>query len=213
MQHAGFATRSILLKPISPTPTIQTLYMSNNSVSNLEGLSQFSQLENLSLANNCVSDVRQLDVLAKACPSLESLMLEGNPVASGPNYRAQVVLRLPTCVCSALPPLVFPDCQYPHPVLGFLWRRLKTLDGLEVTDQERDRALTTVRQEQGMLDIMITNDCLLQKLVSGGAAIQTSPGLCFSGSARGDKHPRPDHTPSRPARRSTCQDCSICTWI
>ena len=116
---------------------IKVLYMSNNSISSLEGLSQFPQLESLSLANNLIADIRQLDVLASACPALETLMLEGNPVASGPSYRSQVAVRMPG---------------------------LRALDGHDVSDQEREKAEAAVRQEQSMLDLMISNRCLLHKL-------------------------------------------------
>lgn len=69
--------------------------MSHNNVALLGGLAQFPALRNLSLGSNRVADVRELEALARACPALENLILEGNPLASWPNYRAHVLCRLP----------------------------------------------------------------------------------------------------------------------
>eukprot|EP00192_Tetraselmis_astigmatica_P001879 CAMPEP_0117686410 /NCGR_PEP_ID=MMETSP0804-20121206/22430_1 /TAXON_ID=1074897 /ORGANISM="Tetraselmis astigmatica, Strain CCMP880" /LENGTH=1642 /DNA_ID=CAMNT_0005498091 /DNA_START=310 /DNA_END=5238 /DNA_ORIENTATION=- len=116
---------------------IKALYLSNNRIRHLGRIGQFSNLHSLSLANNDITDIRELDLVAAACPKLEALMLEGNPISSAPIYREHVLHRLPC---------------------------LKTLDGQEVSDKERDQALQLVRQEQGLLDVMISNKCLLHKM-------------------------------------------------
>ncbi|CAF5129167.1 unnamed protein product, partial [Rotaria sp. Silwood1] len=48
----------------------------------------------LDLESNLVDDLRQVEFLA-LCPSLNSLTLEGNPINNHPDYRIEIIQRLP----------------------------------------------------------------------------------------------------------------------
>jgi hypothetical protein len=67
------------------------------------------------------------------------LTLEGNPLAQLPNYRARVLALLP---------------------------RLLSLDGRAVTAEERARAAVAVQAEAACTAVMLSNACLVHKLVS-----------------------------------------------
>lgn len=66
------------------------------------------------------------------------LTLDGNPLAALPNYRAGVLDLLP---------------------------RLQSLDGRGVTEEERERAPVLVQAEAASLAVMVSNACLVHKLV------------------------------------------------
>lgn len=94
---------------------IDTLFLSNNSISELGGLRQFRRLRVLSMVNNLVcflpvvderqfsvrlvttkqvSSLTELDTLANL-PNLQVLNLEYNPITQIPNYRYHVIVRAP----------------------------------------------------------------------------------------------------------------------
>lgn len=68
------------------------------------------------------------------------LTLEGNPLVQLPNYRAHVVTLLP---------------------------RLQTLDGKVVSAEECERAAVAVQAEAACMAVMLSNACLVHKLVGG----------------------------------------------
>ena len=95
------------------TSHVKKLYLSNNSVMSLNGIDQFPSVINLSIANNEIRYLEQLQSL-QYLTQLEKLSLEGNFVASTPFYRC-IVLHM----CS----------------------HLETLDGITVTSHERDHVI------------------------------------------------------------------------
>lgn len=95
--------------PPSLTSRVQTLYLSNNNIASLGGIDQMKGLRSLSMANNLMRYLGQLQVLGEMSV-LEKLSLEGNPVSNMPFYRM--------CVLSLCPHLV-------------------VLDGKKVTIEER----------------------------------------------------------------------------
>jgi len=114
-----------------------TLYISHNNLSSLHGLQQLPHLRVLSAGVNLLGSLEAQQPL-RSCP-IEVLSLEGNPVCELPNYRAHVVVMVPT---------------------------MATLDGVVVMPEERLRASEAVQQEAACLLIMVSNACLVHKLVS-----------------------------------------------
>jgi Leucine-rich repeat (LRR) protein len=55
-------------------------------------------LETLHLGDNQLADWNQVQALRAWCPRLRRLVLDGNPICDDPDYRANVVRRLPTLV-------------------------------------------------------------------------------------------------------------------
>lgn len=102
---------------------VKTLYLSHNSLTNLLGLQQFSNLMMVSLANN---SIRYLDALAplSALTKVEKLTLEGNIVTAMPYYR-EVVLGM-CCM----------DNQ----------AGLASLDGVRVTPEEKSACRVNYRK-------------------------------------------------------------------
>lgn len=115
---------------------IETLYLSNNNIKTLEGLQQFSNLKNLSLANNEIDDAGSLNILEQL-PSIEVLTLCGNPVCKLPNYRPLIISMLPC---------------------------LRTLDGKPVTQDEKHKSEVNLRTQSGLLDLLLSNYCELIKM-------------------------------------------------
>ncbi|KFM24512.1 hypothetical protein F751_3230 [Auxenochlorella protothecoides] len=76
-----------------------TLYLSKNLLQSLEGIQAFRGLRALSLGDNPLSTLDSLRPLA-ALPHLESLHLDGCPVASLPYARAHLVATLPSTLAS-----------------------------------------------------------------------------------------------------------------
>ncbi|GFR53194.1 hypothetical protein Agub_g15943, partial [Astrephomene gubernaculifera] len=117
----------------------QVVYLSKNSLTSVAGLAQFPGLRVLGLADNLLADPDQLEVLAGACPGLEALSLEGNPLAYVPHYRSRVLLALPA---------------------------LKSLDGRPVTEEERAAAPGAVAAEEAVMTVLLRNACEVHKMAS-----------------------------------------------
>ncbi|KAG1666911.1 hypothetical protein FOA52_005971 [Chlamydomonas sp. UWO 241] len=115
----------------------QVVYLSKNSLRSLAGIGQFRAARSVSLADNLVGDWDSLEPLAVGCPLLESLTLEGNPLAGMPYYRAHVVVSLPN---------------------------LKSLDGRAVSDGERGQAGRLVEQEASLMAVLLRSACSAHKL-------------------------------------------------
>jgi len=101
---------------------VKKLFLSNNGITNLEGIGQFRNLESLSLANNLIkfmSDVsfQELQSLNK----LEFLIMEGNRVCYTPMYREKIIHLLPS---------------------------LQKLDQNFITREERSQSLSSLRREE-----------------------------------------------------------------
>ncbi len=104
--------------------SLDTLYLSNNELRTLENLEQFTALTKLSLGFNNIAALSELTHLP---PTLESLTLEGNPVAAAVNYRAHLISLLP---------------------------RLRSLDGVPVTPAEIALSDLAVRKESSLLKLV-----------------------------------------------------------
>jgi Leucine-rich repeat (LRR) protein len=113
---------------------VKTLYLSHNSLPNISGLQQFSNLSTVSIANN---SIRYLDALVPltALTKLEKLTLEGNVVTTMPYYR-EIVLGL-TCM----------DDQ-----IG-----LVSLDGVRVTPEEKASCRVQYRKAAIQMEQMRCN--------------------------------------------------------
>ena len=118
---------------------IETLFLSNNFLTSLEGVAQFLNLRVLSAANNSIAYFVDLDPLSYL-PNLAILNLEYNPVTQLPNYRYHVLRRAPS---------------------------LRNLDNKEVTKSEWQNCEYMLQKEDRMLNMMYSNRCLVQKLEMG----------------------------------------------
>lgn len=119
-------------------PLLQTLYLSRNALSSLEGIEQFRALRVLSAADNRLADLACLRHLPAAGIALQAACFEGNPMAELPLYRAHAV--------AALGP------------------SLAMLDNRPVSEEERRAAPAAVAHEGTVLSLMATNACLVHKL-------------------------------------------------
>jgi hypothetical protein len=128
--------------PAALAQRVKVLYLSNNSLSSLQGIQQFSNITTLSLANNSVRYIHHLAPLA-SLPLLERLALEGNVVTGMPFYR-ELVLGI---CCSSSP------------------RGLLVLDGVKVSAEEQGGVRVQFRKACGQIDLMRCNElrvCVLE---------------------------------------------------
>ena len=116
--------------------SIETLFLSHNSIAKLENIGQFKELRVLSMADNCVQDISELAYLSE-CPHLTICNLEGNPLCDSPNYRSHAVLSMPT---------------------------IRLLDNIDVNEVERKKASVVVAKEASLWQMLISNDQLVDLL-------------------------------------------------
>ena len=109
---------------------VESLYLSNNLITDLQGLTQFPRLKSLSIGGNRVEAVGQLIGL-KALMRLENLSIEGNPVCGIAGVREFLVSGLSS---------------------------LRTLDGKEITAAERDRAKAFTQQIESLETLAVLNE-------------------------------------------------------
>ena len=114
---------------------IQVLYMSNNLLSSLDGVEQFVNVRQVSFANNFVKYLSDLRSLGQL-QHLEKITLEGNVVTGMPFYR-----------------------QY---LIG-MCANLTSVDGINVTPDERKHARTYSRQLSAFYDQLRLNE--LQNII------------------------------------------------
>ncbi len=95
----------------------ERLLAAQNYITSMGGVSQFPHLQQLSLAQNLITDVRELRALRPLAATLHALHLDGNPVCHHPAYKHTCLMMLP---------------------------RLRTLDNQPVTIQERQDVGTCV---------------------------------------------------------------------
>ena len=126
---------------IDPLPSrfrgVEKVFLSNNLIESVAGLAQFPQLRVLSIGDNRLLQFEELEAVGAACPRLESANFEGNPMEHTPNYRCQVIKRLP---------------------------QLKLLDGEKVTEREREEARTMVAREDHLMQMVFGNFCQVHQL-------------------------------------------------
>ncbi|KAF0694424.1 Aste57867_14721 [Aphanomyces stellatus] len=117
---------------------VTCLYLSQNNLTTLEGLSQFTRLKVLSLGGNLISRFDVFDPLAMHVPaSLRTLLLSGNPVCDAPNYRIRMLMLLPM---------------------------VQVLDGVDVSTKERDVAPFLVAQDASLRAVISENHAEISKL-------------------------------------------------
>jgi hypothetical protein len=117
----------------------QVVYLSKNLLHSLRGIEvNFRAAKVLSLADNLLPDFLSLEPLAEHCPLLEALSLEGNPCTKLPHYRARVLHMLP---------------------------HLKVLDGRAITGDERRASAAALERDAAVMSVMLSNACLVHKLV------------------------------------------------
>jgi hypothetical protein len=122
-----------------PYPAAETVYLSRNCLTTLSGIEQFHAVKVLSFADNLLQNFSELSTLANACPTLVAASFTGNPMASLPNYRSHVISLLPN---------------------------LQSLDGITISKQERQSSTSLLQQEAACMALMLSNACLVHKLVS-----------------------------------------------
>ena len=83
-----------LLEGIGAFSALTELYLAFNEVQDLSPLMEADRLQVLDLEANAVTDLAQIAYLS-GCAELHALTLEGNPIAEGAGYRAQVKQALP----------------------------------------------------------------------------------------------------------------------
>lgn len=104
----------------------------------LEGIHQFPELTILSAAYNPIRHLGTLETLRNAAPQLKNASFVGCPVASINNYRSHVISWNPN---------------------------ISKLDGIPVTNNDRELAHEALEQEEMAMRVMIHNACVAHKLV------------------------------------------------
>lgn len=99
---------------INKCTSLESATFSGNLISTLRYFKGMPSLRDLSLANNLISDIREITYL-NSCPNLTRLWLKDNPICDFPHYRFEVIKRLPGLI---------------------------VLDDKEITDEEREIART-----------------------------------------------------------------------
>lgn len=74
--------------------TLHELWMSYNLVEKLAGVEKCTKLRVLYASNNKIKDWSEIDRLA-TLPSLEDVLLTGNPLCNEAGYRLEVIRRMP----------------------------------------------------------------------------------------------------------------------
>ena len=119
--------------------SVEILYLSNNCISVLSGIGQFSKLRVLSLNNNLIEDFQELYPL-KTLKNLNILSLVGNPVSYLPYYRL--------CSISIIP-------------------QLKQLDAKYITDLEKEVAPSIGELEHNYIKTVWTIEVLVARISLG----------------------------------------------
>lgn len=91
------------------TEFVTRLFLSQNYITSLAGLSQFRILQHLSVSFNSISELSELYHLQHL--PLQSLSLEGNPVTSLPAYKSVCVRILPALRTLDQKPITHQDRQ------------------------------------------------------------------------------------------------------
>lgn len=118
---------------------VRILFLSNNSLTSLGNLQQFSYLTTLSLTNNSIRYLHQLCPLS-SLPFLEKISLEGNVVTHMPYYR-EILIGL---------------CSGSDQSNQF---RLKCVDSLPLTREEKEKSRLNFRKCSHQIE-QIRCDCL-----------------------------------------------------
>ena len=114
LQAVDLSHNQLAYLPNLDLPQLRVLNLADNCIFYAEALSRLPGLELLDLRRNNITSCQSVSGLAEL-PRLREIWLEGNPVASAPDYRIAVLSLLPT---------------------------VRTLDGAQVTAGERRHAST-----------------------------------------------------------------------
>lgn len=120
--------------PASIVSTLHTVTLTGNRLAHLAGIGQFKACEFLSLANNRIEYFSELEHL-RPLRKLLHLRLEGNPFMNAPHSRCRVITELDA--------------------MGI---RLKSLDGILVTSQEREKSVDILRSYEASLSSCIVTE-------------------------------------------------------
>jgi U2 small nuclear ribonucleoprotein A' len=100
---------------------LTSLILTNNRIKHISDLSEtLPNIENIFLMNNKISDLQEIYKLA-TCTKLQRLVLINNSITEGPNYRLNVIARIPS---------------------------LRVLDFCKITKEERKEAEKIVNLEE-----------------------------------------------------------------
>eukprot|EP00347_Sterkiella_histriomuscorum_P020923 403335938 len=106
---------------------LETVYLSNNNLSELDNLLQFPNIRSLSLSFNKILSIEELKKL-KLLSQLENLRIEGNPIVNlFPNIRATIIYLLP---------------------------QLKNLDGQQIKQSERQESEVIYKKQQAIIEML-----------------------------------------------------------
>jgi hypothetical protein len=94
----GLEIREIDLIPTKISEGVQVLYLSENYISSLAGIDQFKHLATLSIMNNHIRYLDELQPLSRLA-KLQKISLVGNLVVKMPYYREHVIVLCP-CLTS-----------------------------------------------------------------------------------------------------------------
>lgn len=89
-----FRIRQLSLSILQVSCQIVKLVLRNNALTTLCGIQNLKSLEGLDVSYNMISNFSEIEILA-GLPSLQSLLLEGNPLCFARWYRAQVFSYFP----------------------------------------------------------------------------------------------------------------------
>ncbi|XP_030043576.1 geranylgeranyl transferase type-2 subunit alpha isoform X2 [Microcaecilia unicolor] len=94
--HMNLSTNQLRALPraLAMLRCLEVLEADDNIIESLEGLSHLPKLEEVSLRNNCIRGISDLQPLA-SCPRLSVLHLQGNPLCDSPNVQSELALLLP----------------------------------------------------------------------------------------------------------------------
>ena len=115
--------------------TVEAIYLSGNYIDDIAALEQFGRVHKLALAGNRLRDFEALEPIRRL-KGLQWLSLEDNPVASKPLYREKVLHMLGT---------------------------LNTLDGVAISQQDRDRAAVSIEQFHRISTLVVGNEAEIAK--------------------------------------------------
>lgn len=136
LNAVGRAIERIGDLPPAVSAPVSALFLSQNRLSTLSGVEQFTALRVLSAAGNALAsfdDVARLTAL----PRLRALNLMGNPLTDQPHYRLRVI----DCLAS-----------------------LQVLDTVDVSKRERELAPRVAAQERALRAMVLGNHFVIYKL-------------------------------------------------
>ena len=81
--------------PTTLAASVKVLYLSDNSICRLAGLEQFANVVTISIKNNAIRYLDEIQPLSRM-RRLTKLSMEGNPVTRLPYYREHIIVSCPS---------------------------------------------------------------------------------------------------------------------